>query len=1072
MIQRSNNIITVTCLTDCIDETVEINPCDDAGISEAANAHCSVITNTFDLLQNEKHFIGGLRYETDTPIEMNTLDDEDDVVGIADQHGTRVTGDTRIDTESAAKIATGQILGNAGDNSRALPRGGRYSRFRYKRQQANGGLSLNHQVHAESMNVQYSAVGLLPSFRDPVTVNANVKFSDSSSVFQGSGLWKLSMYGSKNNDGTGEQFQRYDQLLSTTQQAQTVTPGEDMNFNQANGDIDMTAIGCNMEYRYLCFDFTESDNSNPTFTFTSSQDDTSKITFCSDRCETLEGTAVSIGLKYNLEATGITEGQKDSFIINATARFSEASDDIQGTGLWKLSMFGSRNQDGTGEQLERVDQLLTTTQQALPLVGAQNITFIRAGGEFDFNLIGCGTEFRYLCFEFTKGDNPNPDFQFILPGGLTTYRTCSDRCAPIENGVLTSGLHVAWTAHEVHAGVKDHFTLNATVTFAEVSDEIRGFGLWKLAMYGSKNSDGSGEQFQRFDELLTNSHQAQPLIGDGDITFYGAHGELDITRIGCDIEYRYICFDFMKGDNPYPDFNYTSFQSDTTKTTLCTNRCKPIAGTAVVRGLNITWSATGVRPNQRDPFTMNATIQMSQASAPSITGTGLWKLSMYGSGNENGTGVQYQRVEQLLNASHQAQPLTEGQDMVFINASGNLDILGIGCGLEFRYLCFDFAKGDNPQPDFNFTSLQKADSSKITLCSDRCSQVQDLRLQNGFILVADLAGAIRIAPLDTFNEILTFQTIPLQQLGAPVAVDFDPVYQKIYYTDVLTKTIQRSNLDGSLQEVILSLGSESTPDGLAVDDVHRLLYWTDATLHRIEKSNLDGSERSVIMTSPKPRAIVVDKTNNRLFWTDWGSTPKIERANADGTNRVTLIDTHLQWPNGLAVDFPGGRMYWCEAGLNRIESSDLNGNNRLVHLNTGNNLDIHPYDLGIYQDVIVWSDWAFRNLVKMGVQSIGQARLTGDPVFRRGGGLHIQQAFQPSRTRRSTSQSNGPFTKCHDVINPADFFNQCTENWCGSESYEQLCDDIADYANACQLHGIDVGDWRGAAGCDEDNGNQ
>lgn len=38
-----------------------------------------------------------------------------------------------------------------------------------------------------------------------------------------------------------------------------------------------------------------------------------------------------------------------------------------------------------------------------------------------------------------------------------------------------------------------------------------------------------------------------------------------------------------------------------------------------------------------------------------------------------------------------------------------------------------------------------------------------------------------------------------------------------------------------------------------------------------------------------------------LYWTDWGNSPKIERAYLDGDARTELITTNLQWPNGLTI---------------------------------------------------------------------------------------------------------------------------------------------------------------------------
>ena len=40
-----------------------------------------------------------------------------------------------------------------------------------------------------------------------------------------------------------------------------------------------------------------------------------------------------------------------------------------------------------------------------------------------------------------------------------------------------------------------------------------------------------------------------------------------------------------------------------------------------------------------------------------------------------------------------------------------------------------------------------------------------------------------------------------------------------------------------------------------------------------------------------------------MFWTDWGSPGKVERAYMDGTGRMTLADTSLVWPNDITIDY-------------------------------------------------------------------------------------------------------------------------------------------------------------------------
>ena len=127
---------------------------------------------------------------------------------------------------------------------------------------------------------------------------------------------------------------------------------------------------------------------------------------------------------------------------------------------------------------------------------------------------------------------------------------------------------------------KAAFTMNATIGFSEATDFVSGTGLWKLSMYGSANKDGTGAQFQRFDQLLTSAHQSQPLVESTreEMVFVGAQGELDILAIGCGRNFRYVCFDFTKGDNPQPNFDFLSFQEESGKITLCSDRCKQAKG--------------------------------------------------------------------------------------------------------------------------------------------------------------------------------------------------------------------------------------------------------------------------------------------------------------------------------------------------------------------------------------------------------------------------------------------------------------------------------------------------------------
>jgi hypothetical protein len=56
-----------------------------------------------------------------------------------------------------------------------------------------------------------------------------------------------------------------------------------------------------------------------------------------------------------------------------------------------------------------------------------------------------------------------------------------------------------------------------------------------------------------------------------------------------------------------------------------------------------------------------------------------------------------------------------------------------------------------------------------------------------------------------------------------------------------------------------------------------------------------------------------------IFWTDWGTEARIERAGMDGSFRKAIISgDSIKWPNGLALDLLEQRIYWADAKMKMI----------------------------------------------------------------------------------------------------------------------------------------------------------
>lgn len=73
----------------------------------------------------------------------------------------------------------------------------------------------------------------------------------------------------------------------------------------------------------------------------------------------------------------------------------------------------------------------------------------------------------------------------------------------------------------------------------------------------------------------------------------------------------------------------------------------------------------------------------------------------------------------------------------------------------------------------------------------------------------------------------------------------------------------------------------------------------------------------------------------KLYWTDRGYPPKIESSNLDGSNRKEIVKDDIIWPNGVAVDYPNGRLYWTDTKKRTIETVDLYGKDRYTVVKFG-----------------------------------------------------------------------------------------------------------------------------------------
>jgi len=99
------------------------------------------------------------------------------------------------------------------------------------------------------------------------------------------------------------------------------------------------------------------------------------------------------------------------------------------------------------------------------------------------------------------------------------------------------------------------------------------------------------------------------------------------------------------------------------------------------------------------------------------------------------------------------------------------------------------------------------------------------------------------------------------------------------------------------------------------------LFWTDFNTHSIHGASFsDYVPHTLVQDTDNTYRIALDQANEKMYWTIYGH---VRRANLDGTEVETVINTPGDMPLGVAVDSAHSRLYWTES--NHAYRANLDG---------------------------------------------------------------------------------------------------------------------------------------------------